>query len=449
MSGYYYLFKNIIVGDDGVGKSCLLLQFTDKRFQPVYDMTIGVEFGARQVAVDEKNIKLQIWDTAGKESFRSITRSYYRGAAGCLLVYDITRRESFQHLTTWVEDVRSHSNPNMTIMLVANKTDLAAKRAVTREEGEQFARDHGLLFMETSAKTGSNVEEAFVALANKIHEKIELGVIDQADPEVEMKGVKIGTEHPAYRPSARVDLKTAQAKRRKAATIKDTYCRFRGANVFVKHFLSTATPDEAYAYLGERVFDKILKGDSGYKDSASYKTLERFSKTTALEQKIRLHSSKLQILKQTGLSTPVISQQLLGVYNDYGGSMLAQFSLLFHEKTASNGRDAVVNELKSRAEKALSEQRYKSASICTLQACVPSWYEQSAHFQFFEEHFSSDDDRNVAGASPSASGHGGFFDSAGGGGEPAAARGAAAAAAEDPAAEAGDPDRDSRFVRHG
>lgn len=105
----------------GVGKSCLLLQFTDKRFQPVHDLTIGVEFGARMITIDGKQIKLQIWDTAGQEAFRSITRSYYRGAAGALLVYDITRRETFNHLTTWLEDARQHSNSNMVIMLIGNK----------------------------------------------------------------------------------------------------------------------------------------------------------------------------------------------------------------------------------------------------------------------------------------------------------------------------------------
>ena len=105
----------------GVGKSCLLLQFTDKRFQPVHDLTIGVEFGARIINIEGKQIKLQIWDTAGQEAFRSITRSYYRGAAGALLVYDITRRDTFNHLTTWLEDARQHSNSNMVIMLIGNK----------------------------------------------------------------------------------------------------------------------------------------------------------------------------------------------------------------------------------------------------------------------------------------------------------------------------------------
>ncbi|KAK2523459.1 Rab2a [Columba livia] len=203
---YAYLFKYIIIGDTAsvhfvleqqlllasnvpdqtllplfpmsVGKSCLLLQFTDKRFQPVHDLTIGVEFGARMITIDGKQIKLQIWDTAGQESFRSITRSYYRGAAGALLVYDITRRDTFNHLTTWLEDARQHSNSNMVIMLIGNKSDLESRREVKKEEGEAFAREHGLIFMETSAKTASNVEEAFINTAKEIYEKIQEGVFD-------------------------------------------------------------------------------------------------------------------------------------------------------------------------------------------------------------------------------------------------------------------------------
>ena len=97
------------------------MQFTDKRVQPVHDLTIGVEFGARMINIEGKQIKLQIWDTAGQEAFRSITRSYYRGAAGALLVYDITRRDTFNHLTTWLEDARQHANSNMAIMLIGNK----------------------------------------------------------------------------------------------------------------------------------------------------------------------------------------------------------------------------------------------------------------------------------------------------------------------------------------
>jgi Ras-related protein Rab-2A len=172
----------------GVGKSCLLLQFTDKRFQHVHDLTIGVEFGSRMVSISDRQIKLQIWDTAGQESFRSITRSYYRGAAGALLVYDITRRETFEHLSSWLEDARQHANPNMTIMLIGNKSDVAHKRQVSREEGEEFAREHGLVFLETSAKTSDNVEEAFINTASVICEKIDDGL----DVSNESHGIKVG-----------------------------------------------------------------------------------------------------------------------------------------------------------------------------------------------------------------------------------------------------------------
>jgi len=174
----YKYFKYIIVGDTAVGKSCLLLQFTDKRFQPVHDLTIGVEFGSRTINIDGKQVKLQIWDTAGQEKFRSITRSYYRGTSGALLAYDITRRETFDHLVEWLEDCRKYSNPNIVIMLIGNKSDLEEKRAVSKEEGERFAKEHGLYFLETSAKTDNNVDEAFIATAKHIYSLVEKGELN-------------------------------------------------------------------------------------------------------------------------------------------------------------------------------------------------------------------------------------------------------------------------------
>ena len=118
---YDYLFKFLVIGSAGIGKSCLLHQFIEGTFKEDSSHTIGVEFGSKIVPVGGRTVKLQIWDTAGQERFRSVTRSYYRGAAGALLVYDITRRDTFNHLTTWLEDARQHSNSNMVIMLIGNK----------------------------------------------------------------------------------------------------------------------------------------------------------------------------------------------------------------------------------------------------------------------------------------------------------------------------------------
>jgi Ras-related protein Rab-2A len=136
-----------------------------------------------------KRIKLQIWDTAGQESFRSITRSYYRGAAGALLVYDITRRETFNHLSRWLEEARQNGNPDMVIMLIGNKSDMEARRQVSFAEGEKFAADHGLIFLETSAKTAANVEEAFVRTADRIFDNIQKGVYDVRN---DSSGIKLG-----------------------------------------------------------------------------------------------------------------------------------------------------------------------------------------------------------------------------------------------------------------
>ena len=188
---FSYLFKFIIIGDTGVGKSCILLQFTDKRFQSVHDLTIGVEFGARLVKLEGKPhpIKLQIWDTAGQESFRSITRSYYRGACGALLVYDITRRETFVNVVRWLEEARCNSNPEMLICLVGNKSDMEGKRVISKEEGEEFARKHGLFFVETSARTAEQIEKAFILTTEGVYEKVKRGAFDVHD---DSSGIKEG-----------------------------------------------------------------------------------------------------------------------------------------------------------------------------------------------------------------------------------------------------------------
>mmetsp|Transcript_17143 Transcript_17143/g.28654 ORF Transcript_17143/g.28654 Transcript_17143/m.28654 type:complete len:200 (+) Transcript_17143:192-791(+) len=161
----------VVIGDTGVGKSCLLLQFVDKRFSSVHDLTIGVDFGTRIVEIGSEKVKLQIWDTAGQESFRSIARSYYRDASGALLVYDITRRESFTHLGRWLAEAQQYANSHITITLVGNKADLEHRRVVATEEGQEFARENGLVFVEASAKSAEKVEEAFLRTAELVYQR--------------------------------------------------------------------------------------------------------------------------------------------------------------------------------------------------------------------------------------------------------------------------------------
>ena len=177
-NNYDYLFRYIIVGDMAVGKSCILLQFTDNKFRNQHELTIGVEFGAKTISINGKSVKIQIWDTAGQEAFQAITRTYYKGAIGALLVYDITRKETFIHVTKWLEEVRNNSSKTITVILIGNKKDLEDKRQVSYEEGEAFAKENGLMFLETSAKTAYNVVEAFNLSAQCILNNIERTGID-------------------------------------------------------------------------------------------------------------------------------------------------------------------------------------------------------------------------------------------------------------------------------
>lgn len=140
--------------------------------------TIGVEFGSKVVNVGGKNVKLQIWDTAGQERFRSVTRSYYRGAVGCLLVYDITSRETYNHLVSWLTDARTLARPDITVVVVGNKCDKKSAREVTLLEASRFAQENDLLFMETSALTGECVDEVFLKCGHSILGKIDSGSID-------------------------------------------------------------------------------------------------------------------------------------------------------------------------------------------------------------------------------------------------------------------------------
>ena len=150
-------------------------------------MTIGVEFGAKTIELNNKTIKIQIWDTAGQEAFQAITRTYYKGAVGALLVYDITRRDTFTRVTKWLEEVKSNSSKSICVILIGNKKDLEDKRQVTYEEGESFAKENGLMFLETSAKTAYNVVEAFNLSAQAILNNIEKTGVDPTDNKSKVK----------------------------------------------------------------------------------------------------------------------------------------------------------------------------------------------------------------------------------------------------------------------
>jgi small GTP-binding protein len=157
-------FKLIIIGDTNVGKSCLLHTFIEGKFRKNSSYTVGVEFGAKIVQMQGRSIKLQIWDTAGQERYRAVCRSYYRGAVGALVVYDTTDQESFTRVSNWIEDALNLCM-NVTIMLVGNKADLKDKRQVSFIDASTFAQEKNILFVECSALTGDNVEEAFMKLS--------------------------------------------------------------------------------------------------------------------------------------------------------------------------------------------------------------------------------------------------------------------------------------------
>ena len=178
MVNFDYLLKYIIIGDAAVGKSNLLLRYVHGQFKPEYQLTIGVEFGAKNIEISSKTFRIQIWDTAGQENFRSITRAYYKNSVCALVVYDISSRDSFNNVTSWIEDCKNQSPKTIFIVLVGNKSDLEDKRQVTYEEGKELADKNELLFFESSAKEGTNVEDIFVNSAKEIAKKIEQGYYD-------------------------------------------------------------------------------------------------------------------------------------------------------------------------------------------------------------------------------------------------------------------------------
>ena len=215
-----YIAKFVCIGDSGTGKSSLTIRLCEDRFSNAHDVTIGVEFGSRIVPVGpapgssasppaspkknethQKHMKLSLWDTAGQETYKSITRSYFRGASGALLVFDITRRATFEHATAWLSDLRQIAEPDIVVVLVGNKSDLAKdtdnKRAVTVQEAEEWCkREKMMRYVETSAKSGEGVKRAFLEVAERIYGNIEKGRYDLADRRSGVRGPAVETAGP-------------------------------------------------------------------------------------------------------------------------------------------------------------------------------------------------------------------------------------------------------------
>ncbi|KAL6337417.1 hypothetical protein AAG906_036731 [Vitis piasezkii] len=192
-----YVFKVVLIGDSAVGKSQLLARFARNEFNVDSKATIGVEFQTKTLAIDQKAVKAQIWDTAGQERYRAVTSAYYRGAVGAMLVYDMTKRQSFDHMARWLEELRGHADKNIVIMLIGNKSDLGSLRAVPTEDAQEFAERENLFFMETSALEATNVETAFLTVLTDIYKIISKKTLtantdtDSTGSSTLLKGTKI------------------------------------------------------------------------------------------------------------------------------------------------------------------------------------------------------------------------------------------------------------------
>lgn len=191
--GEEYLFKIVVIGDSAVGKSNLLSRFARDEFDAHSKATIGVEFQTQTVVIDGKEVKAQVWDTAGQERFRAVTSAYYRGAVGALIVYDITRKDTFASVKRWLAELNTHCDTAMATMLVGNKSDLENIRGVSVEEGKSLAEEEGLFFIETSALDSTNVSTAFEIVIRAIYDNIKRKVLssDSHKDGVSLSGVSL------------------------------------------------------------------------------------------------------------------------------------------------------------------------------------------------------------------------------------------------------------------
>ena len=190
---YDFLFKLILIGDSSVGKSNILLKYLKGEFNPNSKATVGVEFGTKNVSINNKKIKIQIWDTAGQERYRSITSAYYKGAKGAFIVYDITRKGTFDNIEKWITDLKTNGDQNIAIVIIGNKSDLDDKREITKEEGLKKSEEFKTAFMETSALNGDNIDKAFEEIIQQIYQSNCYNIEQDKDVEID-KGVNLNEE---------------------------------------------------------------------------------------------------------------------------------------------------------------------------------------------------------------------------------------------------------------
>ena len=188
---FHFLLKYIIIGDSAVGKSNILTRYVYEKFNEEFQSTLGVEFAAKNAIINNKIFRIQIWDTAGQESFRSITRAYYKNSVCAFIVYDITSRTSFESVKSWLDDIQKQCPQTTFLVLVGNKIDLENERQILYEEGASFAEKNNMLFVETSAKTGQNIENLFLKSVEVINDRIEDGYYDLSNGNC---GIKKGND---------------------------------------------------------------------------------------------------------------------------------------------------------------------------------------------------------------------------------------------------------------
>ena len=196
-NSYDMIFKIVLIGDTSVGKTNMLSRYISNEYNPNSQSTIGVELSTKNYIFDNNEVKVQIWDTAGQEKYRSITSSYYKGAQGCLLVYDITRKETFDNIDKWFSELKNSSNSDITAILIGNKCDLSNERKVTTEEAQKKAKLLNMAFMETSALDGSNIDKAFSELVSNVYQKNKQNfnneikvILEDKGEEIEQQGIE-------------------------------------------------------------------------------------------------------------------------------------------------------------------------------------------------------------------------------------------------------------------